>query len=408
MTDLDTTLHVDTAALRGTASWLRQRLGGGLESAVDALLYARADRGAWSGPASDAFRARMSSLVGPASAVADAAGAAAAALDRLADASQRATGSIAEIRATAAGAGLTTTPGGIARPPAAPAPSRPRVPSDPAAARRYAAAVLEHQQASRRVEAFVVASAAVADVRAELAEALDDLERTAAGVRTLSVPAIDFAVGAVIGGTVGLGVTAMRGQARFLLDAADTVEARTRLPGSSRFPQQFYRDVDDAAHLRVQSQGAADDAARLARAGRVGGVIASTLLTGVSISSDIHAGESAEQAWASNLGGLGASVAAGAGVGMFLGSFAPGIGNVAGAVIGAAVGGLVGIFTSGVIDGLYEENGDVAAALATGIGDLRESAEAVGDVVVGGGRAIGVAVSGLGHGLSDAWESVFG
>lgn len=135
----------------------------------------------------------------------------------------------------------------------------------------------------------------------------------------------------------------------------------------------------------------------------VGGV-----LTAVSIYTDIEAGESVGQAAVSNVAGFGASVAAGAAIGAAIGTVVPGAGNVVGLVVGGVVGGAVGIFTSGAIDGLWENNGDVGAALENGVQDLADTGEAVVDLAEQGVGAVGDAVSTVGNGLSDAWESIFG
>lgn len=408
MTDRDTTLPTSVPALRSAATWCRDQLGTGLGSAADALVYVRQDRGAWTGDAADAFRARMSSVLESADSAAQTATSAAAALDRFADVVAQALAQLEGIRAAAAGAGLTLTPGTIVRPTVPAKPQDPGAAATPADAGRYQQASLAYERAQDRATAFATASTSVAGVHAGLADAEAELERAVGAVKTLSIPAIDFAVGAAVGALTGQGATALKGQAAFLASQAETLESRARLPGASGFPQQFYDDLDDAARLRVQAQAAADDAARLTRLGKAGGIVASTVLTGFSIKNDIDAGESTEQAVVSNVGGLGASIAAGAGVGMLLGSFAPGIGNVAGAIIGAGVGGVVGIFSSGVIDGLYENNGEVMAALSTGVDDLWDTTKAVGDLAVSGGKAIADTASAIGDGLSDAWDSVFG
>jgi hypothetical protein len=408
MNDLDTTLPADVAALRSAAAWCRDHLGPGLSSAADTLVHVRQDRAEWSGDAADAFRARMSSVLESADSATETTATAAGALDHFADVVAQALAALEGIRATAEGAGLTLTPGTIVRPTVPSPPQDPGAAATPADASRFQSASLAHERAQDRATAFATASTSVADLHTTLADATAELERAAVAVKTLSIPAIDFAVGAAIGARTGQGATALRGQAAFLADQADTIESRTRLAGASQFPHQFYGDLDDAARMRLQGQAAVDDAARLARLGKAGGVVTSTLLTGVSIHNDIEAGESTEQALASNLGGLGASVAAGAGVGMLLGSFAPGIGNVAGAIIGAGVGGVVGIFSSGVIDGLYENNGEILAAISTGAGDLWDTATAAGDLVVSSGKAIADTASSIGEGLSDAWDSVFG
>lgn len=48
--------------------------------------------------------------------------------------------------------------------------------------------------------------------------------------------------------------------------------------------------------------------------------------------------------------------------------------------MGAVVGAGVGVFTSGMIDGLWENGGDVSDAVLAGADALADAGEAIGDV----------------------------
>ncbi|MDH6680594.1 hypothetical protein M2284_004823 [Rhodococcus sp. LBL1] len=79
------------------------------------------------------------------------------------------------------------------------------------------------------------------------------------------------------------------------------------------------------------------------------------------------------------------ALATGALAGAAIGTTVPGLGTAVGAVVGVGVG----LFTSGAIDSLYQNGGDVSDAIGAGF-------DAVGDA--------GAAVGGLAKG---AWDAIF-
>ncbi|MBU5423411.1 hypothetical protein KQI48_12110 [Cellulomonas hominis] len=409
MTDLDTTIEADPAGLRAVAAWLRSGSGDSIGGAVSALDYARADRGEWSGDAATAFRGRMGGVLATAEDARATVDHAAAGLERFADSVVDLQRRVDNLRSAASAAGLRVTPTSVVCPaPAAPVPDRPGADATSGEVRAFQQATAARAIALDRQSAFEEACAEMAAVLADLLAAEVDLDRVNAAVQTLAVPFLDFVTGAGISGVVGSAEAAMRGTARMLRDQARSALAETTRPGAARFPGLFYDDLDRAAELTTRSQAVVDDAARLARAGKAGGAIVGGVLTGVSIYTDIQAGESVAQATTSNVVGFGASVAAGAGVGMALGTVFPGVGNVVGAVAGAAVGGVVGIFTSGAVDSLFENGWDVGEAFANGARDVWDTGAAIGELGAQGAVAVGDAVQAVGDGLSDAWESIFG
>lgn len=409
MSDLDTSLEADPAGLRAVAGWLRTGSGDSITGATDTLTYARGDRGDWSGDSAAAFRSRMGSVLTSAESASTSVGEAVAGLERFADAVADLQRRVDLLRTAASTAGLTLTTTSVVRPVApGPAPNRPADDASPAEARAYTQAISARADALDRQSSFQQASTEMSAVRADLRAAEIDLERVTAAVQVLLVPAIDFLTGAGIQAVFDQATAAMRGHAAMLRNQAASALEVAALPGAGRFPGSFYDDLDFSAARNAQAASVTDEAARLARAGKVAGASVGGLLTGVSIYTDIQAGESVGQAAASNLAGWGASVAAGAAIGTAIGTVFPGAGNAVGLVVGGVVGGVVGIFTSGVVDGLIENSGDVGAAMENGARDIVDSGKAVVDLLDAGASAVGSAASAVGDGLSDAWESIFG
>jgi hypothetical protein len=152
---------------------------------------------------------------------------------------------------------------------------------------------------------------------------------------------------------------------------------------------QLYDDLD---HWTRTSASAADDAARAGRLLRVGKALplaTGGVLTGFGIWYDMeHGDESAAQAVTSNVGGFAASVATGAAVGTL-------IGGPVGTVVGTVVGAGVGVFTSGMIDGLWESGGDVSDAFMAGVDTLADTGDALLDGASDVGGAIVDGIGGL-------------
>ena len=101
-----------------------------------------------------------------------------------------------------------------------------------------------------------------------------------------------------------------------------------------------------------------------------------------------HGDESAAQAVTSNVGGFAASVATGAVVGTM-------IGGPVGTVVGTVVGAGVGVFTSGMIDGLWDSGGDVSEAFMAGVDTVADTGEALLDGAADVGGAVVDGIGGL-------------
>lgn len=389
------------AELRTIATWLRRDLAGGLGEARSSLRYVREDGGGWTGSAGDSFRARMGEVAMPTTETYDATLTGARGIERFAGSLDSAKGGIETVRAAATAAGLTVTSAAILAPPASPAP--PIAPCATAGEMQsQGSAVTAYDAGIERWHAYEIAAADVATIRADLATAAADLASTQAAVALVIVPTVDVLLSTVIDSTAAATVGALTGQSQHLRDLASSFEENTRLPGSAVNPDLYYRDLDDATRLRGQAAATSDDAVKALRVGKVLGASVAVVLTGVSIYSDIQAGESVAQASTSNLAGLGAAVAAGA----VIGSFIPV--PIVGTAVGALGGAVVGIFTSGMVDSVFEKGPDVGAAFTNGWQDLAGTGAAIGDLAVAGAGGVGNAFDWASDGLSNEWGSVFG
>lgn len=195
--------------------------------------------------------------------------------------------------------------------------------------------------------------------------------------------------------------TAYRLKSEIRLDQQRLATAKRNLAdsikdGRALVPKDdIYALMDEAA--KVNTSIAEKDGA-LRTGLRVGSKLSRGLLvlgiagTAYGVYDDIQHGESATQAVASNAGGLASSLIFGGATGSIVGSLIlPPAGTIAGAALGAVVGTAVGIFTSGVIDHLFE---DASAGFL-------DTMQAGGDELADTGKAIGKLTTG-------AWHAIFG
>lgn len=401
---IGTVVDGDPTELTTIATWLRSSLGSGVDEAGAALGSVRQDDGGWDGAAGDAFRGRMDTAYKHAIGLYDTTQSGALGIDTFSSALRTAQTDVAAARTAAATAGLTVTATAILAPAAVqPRPTTPLSDATAAQVQAYNTAVTAYNTNVTRWQAYTTASTEVTRIGTALDTAATTLADVRADVLAVTVPTASILLAGVIDTYAGLGTAAVAGQAAHLRTLAETLEANIKLPGAALNPDLFYQDLDDAARLRAQAAGASDDAIRGVRAGRVFGAATGGILTGVAIWMDIEAGESVTQATVSNVAGFAASVGVGVAIGAGVGTLIPVpiVGTVVGAVAGAIVGGAVGIFTSGMVDGLFENGPDVGAAVSQGWNDLVDTGKAIGDLTAG-------AVGWAGDGLSDAWDSVFG
>jgi hypothetical protein len=300
---------------------------------------------------------------------------------------------MAGIREDARGAGLTVT-GFVIQPPTdgPPHPGNPPEAASQGQVDAYNASVTAYNAHQEKVEAYNRLGRLAGEVWGDIERAW---ERVSAKDRALDGANWTFVLSDIAGGfagaALGLHGSILRDSARYFGNLSQSNLSRLRGVERVIDVARYYDDVD---HYTRMGAGAADDAARAGRfltAGKAVPLAAGGLLTGVGIWYDMeHGGESATQAVASNVGGFGASVAAGALVGTAIGG--P-VGTVAGVIVGAGVG----VFTSGMIDGLWDHGGDVSDAVMAGVDTLADTGDAL---LEGAGDVGGAIVDGIG-GLFD-------
>lgn len=389
---IETEIEGSAASIRAAATWLGDSLKSAVGRGSDALLGARREAGSeWRGETGAAFGGAMSRGVTGADQVERGVGQVRNAFDDYAGSLERCQNRMAGIRESARGQGLSVVGFTIQEPGAGP--SRPGDPPEVASQGQvdaYNADVAAYNDHQALIRAYNELAARAEEVWSDLERSW---ERVSAKDRELDGAGWTFTLSDVAGGLGGAALqlhgSILRDTARYWGDLA--AENLDRLKNMSRVPSaaQFYDDVD---HYGRMGAGAADDAARAGRflkAGKAVPLAVGGLLTGVGIWYDMeHGGESAEQAVASNVGGFGASVLAGAAVGTMFGG--P-VGTVAGVIVGAGVG----VFTSGMIDGLWENGGDVTDAVGAGVDTLLDTGGALVDGASDVGGAIVDGIGGL-------------
>lgn len=401
---IGTVVDGDPTELTTIATWLRSDLGFGVDEASAALGSVRLDEGGWDGTAGDNFRDRMDTAYKHALGLYDKTQSGALGIDTFSAALRTAQTDIAIARSTATSAGLTVTTTAIMAPGAVqPRPALPPTDASAAQVQSYNAAVTAYNTNVTKWQAYSTAATEVTRIATALDLAAVDLTDVYTDVMTVTVPVSTLLLSGLIDSATALSTANLSAHAHELGLQASTFEANTRLPGAALHPENFYRDIDDAATWRASAATSSDDALRVARAGKIFGYATGGILTGVGIWLDIQNGESAVQATTSNVVGFAASVGAGVAIGAGIGTLIPIpiVGTVVGAVAGAVVGGIVGIVTSGMVDGFFENGPDVGAAFKQGLDDLVDTGEALGDLA-------GDALDWAGKGLSNAWGSVFG
>ncbi|KHK95750.1 hypothetical protein LK09_18145 [Microbacterium mangrovi] len=168
----------------------------------------------------------------------------------------------------------------------------------------------------------------------------------------------------------------------------------------SRPKDEIYGFVDEAAEASRGIKSAQDAMGKASTKFRPGLRVGAKLNRGLwvlgaaaaayGVYDDLQHGESAEQAVVSNGGSFAASLGAGIVTGAVFGTiFEPPVGTIVGAALGAIVGAGVGIFTSGVIDHLYEDAAPGwADTLRAGVDEWVETGEAIGGLATGAWHAI--------------------
>lgn len=388
---IETEIKGSPASIRQAGTWL----GGTVKRAVgrggDAMLDARREAGSeWLGETGASFADAMSRGVTVADQVERSVGEVRTAFDDYAGSLERCQNQMAGIREDARGKGLTVAGFTIQEPGAGPArPGNPPETVPQGQVDAYNADVAAYNDHQDRIRGYNELVARAEEVWNEIERAW---ERVSAKDRALdganwAIVLTDIA-GGLTGAALNLHGSILSKDADYFARLAQ--EGLDRLRGSPRVPNaaQFYDDLDRYSRLAA---GSADDAARASRfltAGKALPLAAGGLLTGVGIWYDMESGgESAEQAVVSNVGGFAASVATGAVVGTA-------IGGPVGLVVGTGVGAGVGVFTSGMIDGLWD-SGDVTEAFGAGVDTLVDTGGALVDGASDVGGAIVDGIGGL-------------
>ncbi len=386
---IDTEITGSPASIRSGADWIAETLRPAVSAGVDAFADARTEAGGdWRGDAGVAFEGAMGRAVRTSEDLRAGALSVRTTFRDYAGSLESCQQRMEGIRADARGAGLAVAEFLILSPGAGPArPGDPPGDASQGQVAAYDADVAAYNAHQTRIRAYNDLVTRADEVWADIERAW---ERVSAANRSMDGPTWGFNLTSVAGGLGGALVdvqaSALRGNARYFAELSaehlDRLRASTRVPNAA----QFYDDLD---HWRGTAAGSADDlarASRLANVGRFAPVALGGALAVGGIFYDMHGPnqESAGQAVTSNLGGFAASVATGAVIGTAIGG--P-VGTVAGVVVGAGVG----IFTSGMIDELWENGGDVGDAFLAGADAVVDTGEAIADV----GGAIVDGIGGL-------------
>ncbi len=408
---IDTKVKGNPESIRGAAGWVRDSLASGVSEAGTQIYNARnsADAG-WRGEASEAFRNKMTAGARKGDDFADAAKTMAQKFDDIAADLQRAQQEMERIRGEAAAARLRVdgetihTPGPA---PAAPGPAPTGETATPEAVRAHVDAVTAQDAHADKVTAYQKAEREAEAARRQWEGSVEALNQTTNSVGEKAW----FTVGDIANTTAAAAVAGKHSSillkhSQFLLnDAKQALRHVTALhdpyTGVVVDRDAMYRNLDRANASTRAASTAADDAAKVRSRGHSAGLkLGGALAVGGVVYEIVH-GKDPVQAAVSGASGFGASVAAGAAAGAAFGTIFPGAGNIVGAGVGAIVGAGVGVFTSGMIDSLWENGvGDVGDAVVDGAAAVADTGEAIKEGVVGGANA----VSG---GVKDAWDSIF-
>ena len=391
---IDTEITGSPGSIRAAAEWVGGSLRTAVESGTDAFADARTTAGGdWRGEAGSAFESAMGRAVQQSDNLRHAATEVRTAFSDYAGSLERCQDRMEDIRSDARAADLTVAGFTIESPGSGPArPGRPPADASQGQVDSYNSDVAAYNAHQEKVRVYNDLVTRADEVWSDIESAW---ERVSAKNHGMDGPGWVFQLSDVAGGLSGallqVHTSALRGNAQYFADLS--AEYLDRLRSSSRVTNaaQFYDDLD---HWRSTAATSADDLARASRLASIGKYAPPALGGVLAIGGgfyDYHVkGESAAQAITSNAGGFAASVATGAAVGTFIGG--P-VGTAAGAVIGAGVG----VFTSGMIDGLFEYDGDVSDALMAGADSVVDA----GGALVDAGKDVGGAiVDGIG-GLFD-------
>lgn len=383
---IETEIKGSPGSIEAAADWLLGTFGAAVEAAADGMADARSDAGSdWEGMASEAFQGAMRRGSAKTSDFHVTVKSVSNCFSDYASSLRACQSDMADIRDEARGGRLAVNGMTIADPGVGP--TRPVIPTSDVDVVAHNAQVDAYNAHQEKVRLYNRLSERAGDVWDRITSAWDQVSAKDRGLNAGTlVTAADIAGG--LAGALGEvhGSILKQTAQTFAQQSADDLarlqqQARS---GNAIFDHARYYDDFDSAGRGAGSS--ADDLARASKALRLAKglpLAAGGVLSGVGIWYDMKYGdESTAQAVTSNLGGFAASVGTGALVGTA-------IGGPVGTAVGVVVGAGVGIFTSGMLDGLWDHDGDVGKALMAG-----------GDAVVDTGKDIGGAIV-------DGFESLF-
>lgn len=393
---INTRIDGDPATVFSAADWIRNPLASGITHTADQVYAARnrADAG-WHGGASEAFRDMMTRGAASVDDFGDSANEMAGRFDNVAAELQRAQREMQRIRDAAAAAGLTVTSAAIQEPGPAPPDAGPAPAGSaatPEAVQAHADAMAVQRTHAAQVRAYNAAQTDADDVRAAWNARVREITNTANRVGQKAWFTVgDLASG--VGATAAAKHTStLAKHADFLDDQAKRLISHAKAIGATS-PAGFYQNLDAADDAARAARQTTDDAARTASKARWTGIKLGGVLAAGGIIYDISQGKPAGQAIVSGAAGFGASLATGAAIGSFGGP----VGTAVGAVIGAGVG----IFTSGMVDSLWENGLDSAGqAIEDGWHAVTGTAEAIGSGAAN-------AAEWVADGVEGAWDALF-
>lgn len=408
---IETRIEGSPASIRSTSTWLRGTLKSSTSTFADSAFLQRSrSESAWNDPAGDAFRTRVNAVAKAADTTSTEAGTVATNLDVLAKALEDAQTQMASALSIARAGGLTIDGTVIESPGAAPPDTGPAptgADATTAAIDAYDGRVAAMNAHNAKVTAWNKASAIATQAEGDWETALTNAEQTWAGnAGNLATVGSTFLTATFSAALILKLAPILSKQSQFLKDGA--MINRSHLSSMIKDGKwiggdkaHFYDLLDKSKSLDAQAIKLAEDAKNVKfpkGLGRGLGAIG-VLTTGYAIYDDIQNGESPAQAATSNgvgmLAAIGASAGSGALIGAAVGTFIPipGVGTAVGVVGGAVVGTAVGIFTSGMIDSMWENGVD-------NIGD-------VGDAMMDGLDEVGDTAKDIGNLAGDAWNAVF-
>ncbi|GAB3502680.1 hypothetical protein [Amycolatopsis cihanbeyliensis] len=385
---IDTKIEGNPENVRGVSNWLRDSLAAGVSDAAGQIYQARnsADAG-WQGEAGEAFSGKMTTAARKTDELAAAANTAAQNIDTYAAELHRAQEDMRGVRERAAAAGLMVN-GDLIEDPGKgpPAPGAP-----PTGDAVTPGAVSAHNDAVAASNAHASKVAAYNTAKTE-SEAAKHIAKLAAETVKNAWQDIKqkplLAVGDLTNGTAAAlaakHASILGKQAKFLSEESVKLVERARAAPAGTNASQIYRDFDAGRAVAYQADDVAAAAKNVDGNAAKWGFRAGGALAAAGVVYDIANGKPVAQAVTSGAVGFGASMAAGAAVGSFIPV------PVAGTVVGAIVGAGVGVFTSGMVDSLWENGvGAVGDAIEDGLDAVGDTAEAVGGVI------------------GDAWDAIF-